>query len=109
MSGKGVSEVSCSIDESWYVYMVCCRDDSLYTGISNNLTRRVEEHNSHKAGAKYTKSRRPVRLVYYEKVASRSEALRREYEIKKQTRLAKRALAASFQMPSIDGVYYERQ
>ena len=99
-----MSEVSGSMDDSWYVYMVCCRDDSLYTGISNNLARRVEEHNSHKAGAKYTKSRRPVRLVYYEKVSSRSEALRREYKIKKQPCGAKRALVASFQGAFSDGV-----
>lgn len=97
------------MDAGWYVYMVCCNDGSLYTGISNDLARRVEEHNFHKAGAKYTKSRRPVRLVYYEELASRSEALRRECEIKKQPRVAKRALVASFQLSSLNGVYYERQ
>ncbi len=109
MLGEGVAEVGGSRDGAWYVYMVCCNDGSLYTGISNNLARRVEEHNFHKAGAKYTKSRRPVRLVYYEKVTTRSDALRREYEIKKQPRVAKRALVASFQVVISDGVYYERQ
>jgi putative endonuclease len=85
-----------AMGNGWYVYMVCCKDNSLYTGISNNVVRRVAEHNSHKTGAKYTKSRRPVRLVYYEKAQSRSEALKREYEIKKQPAVAKRALVNSF-------------
>ena len=99
-----LSEVSSAGNDIWYVYMVRCNDGSLYTGISNNVARRVAEHNSHKTGAKYTKSRRPVWLVYYEKVASRSQALQRECEIKKQPREAKQALLASFQPVSGDGV-----
>ncbi len=98
MVREAVSGVSGPSDDGWYVYMVCCSDDSLYTGISNDLARRVAEHNFHKTGAKYTKARRPVRLVYYEQMSSRSEALKREHEIKKQPSSAKRALVASFQV-----------
>ncbi len=91
--------------KDWYVYIVCCNDGSLYTGISTDLGRRVDEHNFRKSGARYTRSRRPVHLVYYEKLASRSEALKRECEIKKQPPGAKRSMVASFS----DGVYDERQ
>lgn len=66
----------------WYVYMVECRDGSLYTGITIDVTRRVEEHNGEKNGARYTRARQPVRLVYQEQCESRSDAARREYEIK---------------------------
>lgn len=58
-----------------YTYMVRCRDDSLYTGWTNHLEKRVEDHNSGR-GAKYTKSRRPVELVYYEQFETKEEAMR---------------------------------
>ncbi|MCK5340152.1 MAG: GIY-YIG nuclease family protein, partial [Desulfobulbaceae bacterium] len=64
---------------AWHVYMVRCRDGTLYTGIATDLNRRIAEHNSEKNGAKYTRSRRPVCLVYSEKVESRSAAAKREY------------------------------
>lgn len=64
-----------------YVYMVRCRDGTLYTGWTNDIERRIEAHNSGK-GAKYTKSRRPVVLVYCEEFATKKEAMQREYEIK---------------------------
>ena len=67
-----------------YTYMVRCRDDSLYTGWTNHLEKRVEDHNSGR-GAKYTKSRRPVELVYYEQFETKEEAMRREWEIKQLT------------------------
>lgn len=70
----------------WLVYIVRCKDKTLYTGITNDLKSRVREHNASHGGAKYTRSRRPVRLVYHEVCASRSEALTREYEIKQYTR-----------------------
>ncbi|NOR10385.1 MAG: GIY-YIG nuclease family protein [Desulfovibrionaceae bacterium] len=79
-------------DTPWYVYMVQCRDGSLYTGIAKNLEKRVEEHNSGSTGAKYTRSRRPVHLVYQEEVPSRSAAAKREYEIKQLTAAGKNAL-----------------
>ena len=71
-----------------YTYMVRCRDDSLYTGWTNHLEKRVEDHNSGR-GAKYTKSRRPVELVYYEQFETKEEAMRREWEIKQLTRIQK--------------------
>ena len=67
----------------WYVYIVRCADNSLYTGVALDLARRIDEHNKSDAlGAKYTRSRRPVKLVYKESVSSRSEAAKREYTIK---------------------------
>lgn len=68
----------------YYVYMVRCADDTLYTGITTDLERRVAEHNDSQKGAKYTRARRPVELVYHECFVQRSEASRREYHIKKR-------------------------
>ena len=79
----------------YYVYIVKCADDTLYTGISTQLERRIEEHNSSDGGAKYTRVRRPVELVYSEEYPDRSSASKREYEIKKRmTREKKLALIA---------------
>jgi putative endonuclease len=79
----------------YYVYIVKCADDTLYTGISTQLERRIEEHNSSDRGAKYTRVRRPVELVYSEEYPDRSSASKREYEIKKRmTREKKLALIA---------------
>jgi putative endonuclease len=73
--------------------MVKCADDTLYTGIATELDRRVEEHNFSDKGAKYTRVRRPVELVYSETCPDRSTASKREYEIKKKmTRAEKLAL-----------------
>ena len=69
-------------DKSWYVYMVRCSDDTIYCGISVDIERRVKEHNSGKRGAKYTKSRRPVVLVYSEERGTVSDAMREERRIK---------------------------
>lgn len=74
-----------------YTYMVECSDGSLYTGWTNDLEKRVRAHNA-KKGAKYTRSRTPVKLVYYEAFATKEEAMRREYEIKRYTRKQKEAL-----------------
>lgn len=77
----------------WTVYMVRCADGSLYTGIAKDVTRRIEEHNLDDAlAARYTRSRRPVALVYREGVESRSAAARRERQIKLLTRARKEAL-----------------
>ena len=78
-----------------YTYMVRCRDDSLYTGWTNHLEKRVEDHNSGR-GAKYTKSRLPVKLVYSETFATKEEAMSREYAIKHMTRRAKLGLVMSY-------------
>ena len=68
----------------YFVYIVECADDTLYTGIATELGRRIEEHNSSDKGAKYTRTRRPVYLVYSEEYPDRSTASKREYEIKKK-------------------------
>ena len=73
---------------SWWVYLLRCGDGTLYTGITDNLPRRLAAHNAGK-GAKYTRSRRPVVLVYREQAADRSAALRRERAIKRLTRKQK--------------------
>ena len=79
--------------ESWYVYVVRCSDNSLYTGIAMDVKRRIDEHNKdNKTGAKYTRARRPVKLMYQEEVASRSEAASRESVIKKLSKVEKEAL-----------------
>lgn len=70
---------------NWIVYILLCRDDSLYTGITNDLERRFEQHKSGK-GAKYTKGRSPLKLFYQEVVQDKSAALKRELEIKKMTK-----------------------
>ena len=76
---------------SWMVYMVRCRDNSLYTGCTNDLPHRIRMHNAGK-GAKYTKSRLPVELAYQEPCADKSEALKREIAIKRLTKAQKEAL-----------------
>lgn len=73
---------------SWYVYIVRCRDGSLYTGVSTDVEARVATHNAG-AGARYTRARRPVRLVWFERKRNRSYALRREAAIKALPRAAK--------------------
>jgi len=79
----------------WCTYIVSCADNTFYTGITNNLRRRLDQHNQGCAGAKYTRSRRPVRLVYYEKAADRSTASKREHAIKKLSLADKTTLIAS--------------
>lgn len=77
----------------WTVYVLRCGDDTLYTGVTTDIERRVSEHNyDDKLAASYTKSRRPVKLVYTEKCDDRSEALKREIGIKKLKRKQKEAL-----------------
>lgn len=77
---------------SWTVYIVRCADQTLYTGIARDVASRVAEHNAGR-GAKYTRGRVPVELVYTEHAESRSAAQRREREIKRLRPIVKRALA----------------
>lgn len=77
--------------ETNYTYLLECADGSLYCGWTNHLEERVAAHNEGK-GAKYTKSRRPVALVYYEAFATKQEAMQREWAIKQMTRPQKLAL-----------------
>lgn len=74
------------------VYIVRCSDDTLYTGYTTDLEKRITEHNSDIRGAKYTKARRPVTLVYSETFSTKSEALKREHALKKLTRAEKLSL-----------------
>lgn len=76
----------------WLLYIVKCHDNTLYTGITTNLEQRIDEHNTSPKGAKYTRSRRPVTLVYSQDFESRSEASKEEYRIKRLTRAQKEAL-----------------
>lgn len=78
--------------QSWWVYLVRCADGSLYCGVTTDVDRRVIEHNKALCGARYTRSRRPVMLVWFEKRRSRSLALKREWAIKQLDRRAKEAL-----------------
>lgn len=77
-----------------YTYILKCADDTLYCGWTNDLEKRLKAHNAGK-GAKYTKSRLPVALVYYEKFETKIEAQRREYRIKRLTRCEKLKLISS--------------
>ena len=74
---------------NWYVYVLCCGDGSLYTGYTDNIPRRLAVHQSGK-GAKYTRSRLPVELAYWEELPDKSAALRREAAIKQLTRKERR-------------------
>lgn len=76
----------------WHIYIVCCADGTLYTGITTAIERRLAEHNGLKRGARYTRTRRPVSLVYLEEAANRSEACRREHAIRRLDLKAKREL-----------------
>ncbi len=78
-----------------FVYIIKCADNTLYTGWTTNIAKRLETHNSGK-GAKYTRSRRPVKLVYLEEFDDKIEAQKREYAIKQLTRIKKEKLIENF-------------
>jgi putative endonuclease len=78
--------------DSWFVYIVRCADSTLYTGVARDLEKRLAQHNRGKEGAKYTRSRRPVELVYHEPAENRSAAQQREYRIKQLSAAQKRRL-----------------
>lgn len=80
----------------WYIYIVECSDKSYYTGVTTDITRRLHEHNSSVKGAKYTRCRRPVKLIYFEGSDSRQNACKREYVIKKMRTDQKRTLVQLF-------------
>jgi len=79
---------------SWFVYVVRCSDNSLYCGITTDLGRRIEAHNSG-AGARYTRSRLPVELVWHVQAASKSAAFKEEFKIKRLQKDEKELLVAS--------------
>ena len=77
-------------NDNWFVYILKCADDTLYTGIAKDIENRVDQHNNDNVkGAKYTRARRPVELVYSESCDSRSAASKREYAVKKLSRAEK--------------------
>lgn len=81
----------------YFVYILECADRTLYTGITIDLDRRVREHNGAKEGARYTKTRRPVKLVYSERRKTKSSALKRELEIKTWPREKKLELVHAYE------------
>ena len=81
--------------ETWYLYILQCRDNSYYTGVTIDIPQRLDRHNSGK-GAKYTRSRRPCKLVYFEEHESEADARRREREIKGWRREKKHELVRGF-------------
>jgi len=87
----------------WCVYIIRCKDGKLYTGITNDITRRLTEHNSGHGG-RFTKFRKPVRLVYYQELLSKSDALKREIEIKKLNRNEKLDLVKSSEQTAKGGL-----
>lgn len=84
-----------------YIYIVKCKDKTLYTGWTNDLDKRIKAHNDG-LGAKYTKSRRPVKLVYYEEYNTKQEAMSREYAIKQMTRQEKLKLIKTSKKDRLD-------
>jgi len=80
---------------NYYVYIVECSDGTYYCGYTTNLDARIKKHNNSITGAKYTKSRRPVKLIYSEILLTKTQAMKRENEIKKLTRREKEMLVLS--------------
>ncbi len=79
---------------NWYIYIARCSDDSLYTGIKKDIERRIDEHNYGKQAAAYTRAHRPVELVYQERYKTRSDATKREIEIRKLSKEEKELMVA---------------
>ena len=85
---------------SWYLYILRCSDNTLYTGITRDIERRISEHNGTKKGAKYTRARQPVEIVYSQECASHSKALKEEIRIKKLSKKKKEAIVKNFKIKS---------
>jgi putative endonuclease len=79
------------MESNWYLYILRCKDDTLYTGITTDVEKRLEAHRTGK-GAKYTRGRSPLELVYRESCGSHSDALKREHQVKMLTRVEKQNL-----------------
>jgi putative endonuclease len=86
---------------SWTVYFLRCNDNSLYTGITTDIERRLHQHNNTKLGAKYTRARRPVKLVYSETAADKSTASKREYELRTLTKKQKEKLVLAYSVSMV--------
>jgi putative endonuclease len=85
----------------YYVYIVLCSDGSLYTGVTNDIKKRLKAHNMGKAGAKYTRGRRPVTLVYKKEFPDKSSALKEEYRIKQLNKIEKIHLIDEIQVANV--------
>ena len=83
-------------NNTWTVYFLRCNDNSLYTGITTDITRRLYQHNNTKLGAKYTRARRPVTLVYSESAVDKSAASKREYQLRTLTKKQKETLVLNY-------------
>lgn len=83
------------MESVWYLYILRCRDATLYTGITTDVEKRLEAHSSGR-GAKYTRGRGPLELVYRETCGTHSDALKRELAVKRMTRAKKQALIRTF-------------
>lgn len=83
------------MEQTWHLYILRCRDGSLYTGITTDVQKRFEAHNSGK-GAKYTRGRGPLKLVYREECGSHSDALKRELAVKSLVRTEKETLISTW-------------
>ena len=86
-------------NNTWYVYFLRCNDNSLYTGITTDIKRRLHQHNNTKLGAKYTRARRPVVLVYSEVAEDKSTASKREYQLRTLTKNKKEQLVLTYTSP----------
>ena len=82
------------MEENWYLYILRCKDNTLYTGITTDVARRLDAHRSGK-GAKYTRGRCPLELIYQEHCGNHSEALKRELEIKAMSRKKKEEMISA--------------
>jgi len=80
------------MEKRFFVYMLQCKDDTFYIGYTTDLERRVEEHNTSPKGAKYTRGRRPVKLAYHVACDTRSDAMKKEAQLKRLSRLQKEML-----------------
>lgn len=83
-------------NNNWTVYFLRCSDNSLYTGITTDIKRRLHQHNNTKLGAKYTRARRPVKLVYSETSIDKSTASKREYQLRTLTKNKKEQLVLTY-------------
>ena len=86
----------------YYTYILKCKDDTYYTGYTNDLSKRIKNHNAGK-GAKYTRGRGPVKLIYYEEFDNKQSAMRREWEIKQLPRSKKEDMSLQWKKKQQDG------
>mgnify|MGYP000412741770 CR=1 FL=1 len=85
-----------TISKVWYVYFLRCNDNSLYAGITTDIKRRLHQHNNTKLGAKYTRAKRPVTLVFLEESLNKSTASKREYQLRRLTKNQKELLVSAY-------------